>query len=98
MNGLQKTIIITNMSCTKEPSQFEACDPVSCRGVDKNGLTVYLGQPAYFYVSCNDETGNPMKFEPGDEFSGKINVEYYFENEGPSTKRKLSGNIYVKAG
>ena len=98
VNGLQKTIIIIGMSCTKDSNQFEPCEPVRCRGKDKIGITVPLGSSANFYVSCNDESGNPMKFEQGDAFSGKINVEYYSEDGGLSNPRKLSGNIYVKAG
>ncbi len=48
-------------------------------------------------MSCNDENGKPMDFASGDVFSGKINIEYYFQGEGLSMKRRLIGNIYIKA-
>ncbi len=88
VNGLQKTIVITNMSCTKDSSQFEPFQETK----------MLLGQSASFVMSCNDDTGKALTFEQGDTFSGKINIEYYFKDEGPGTKRKISGNVYVEAG
>ncbi len=65
---------------------------------DGEGITVKLGQAVDFNVNCNDEKGNPIKFEQGDSFTGKINIEYYFNDEGPNAKRKITGNIYACAG
>ncbi|MFH0818128.1 MAG: hypothetical protein V1909_05875 [Candidatus Micrarchaeota archaeon] len=86
VNGLQKTIVITNISCSKNPSQFEPTKET----------TVSLGSAASFTTTCNDDTGDLLKFEPGDLYSGKINVEYYFQDEGPGAKRKISGNVYAR--
>ncbi len=87
LNGMQKTIVITNLSCSKDPNQFEDVEDVS----------LGLGKSQKFETSCNDETGNPSEFDYKERYSGKINVQYYFQDEGPEKLRKLSGNIVVKA-
>jgi hypothetical protein len=97
VNNLQKTIIITSISCTKNSNQFEQCDATRCSNFSGDGVTVPLRSPFKALVACNDENGNPMKFEPGDSYNGKINVEYYFLDEGSEKKRTLSGNIYARA-
>ena len=96
VNGLQKTIDITNVSCSKDLNQFEQCDAFRCSDFSGDGVTVRLGSAFKALVTCNDESGKPMSFEPGDSYNGKINVEYYFLDEGPSAKRKLSGNVYAR--
>ncbi|MFH1448249.1 MAG: hypothetical protein ABIG39_05260 [Candidatus Micrarchaeota archaeon] len=87
VNGLQNTIVITNMSCSKNPNQIE----------DINDVTMKLGESHEFITRCNDENGISIDLEQGEAFSGRINVQYYFEDEGPDNLRKISGNIYVKA-
>ncbi|MFH0817436.1 MAG: hypothetical protein V1909_02265, partial [Candidatus Micrarchaeota archaeon] len=99
VNGLQKTIVVTNISCTKNPSQFEKCDSNICVSYDAGigGIKVPLGGVSFrVYTTCNDEFGKPMSFEPGDSYNGKINLEYYFLDEGPLAKRKISGNVYAR--
>ncbi len=97
-NGLQKTIIITEIVCTK------ANLTVDCSGVDcsptaiPSGIEVAAANSSKFLIPCNDETGNAIYFGERDQYSGKIVVYYYFKEEGPEAKRKLIGNIYVKAG
>jgi hypothetical protein len=97
VSGLQKKIVVTGISCTKNQDQFEQCDAARCSGFSGDGVVVPGGISVYFVATCNDENGNPMKFEPGDDFSGKINIEYYFLDEGSGAKRRDSGNIYAKA-
>ncbi len=94
VHGLEKTIIVTGITCTKDPNQFEPCDAERCPGFVEGKLTVEKGKVAKFFVNCNDENGNPLRFNYRDAFIGKINVEYYFLGEDPSIKRTLSGNIY----
>ena len=97
VNGLQQNIVITNISCSKNSAQSEICDSNRCAGFSGDGVTVSNKGLFSALVACNDEIGNPIKFEPGDAFTGKINVEFYFQDEGSAAKRKMSGNIYVKA-
>ncbi len=87
-NNLPKSIVVTSITCTKKPDQF----------VRLLNTTMESGQAYAFLLNCNGENGELLEFAPGDAFSGKINVEYYFADEGPINPRKLSGNIYVKAG
>ena len=87
VNGLQKTIVITNMSCTKDPSQFEPIQETK----------MLNGQSVSFFITCNGENGKALTFDQGDAFSGKINLEYYFEEDGPGVKRKLIGFVFKKA-
>ena len=87
VNGLQKAIIITNVSCTKDRNQFEPVPEIEAE----------VGEAGEFLISCNDDIGRPLTFESGDTYSGKINIGYYFQDENPGSKRKLSGYIYEKA-
>lgn len=87
VNGLQKAIIITNMSCSKNYGHSEPVQEIE----------MATGQSDWFVMACSDENGKPMKFEQGDYYSGKINLEYYFFDEGPSAKRKIIGNLYTRA-
>ncbi|MFH0817371.1 MAG: hypothetical protein V1909_01935 [Candidatus Micrarchaeota archaeon] len=96
INGLAKSIIVTGISCTKNRDQIESCDSARCPGFSGDGVITPLRSSFKALITCNDEAGNPMKFELGDEFSGKINVEYYFRDEGPGTPKKHTGNIYIK--
>lgn len=88
VNGLQKTIVVTDMSCSKSNAQFE----------DINDVIMKLGEPHEFIANCNDEGGKSMTFDEGESFSGRINIQYYFVDEGPDNLRKIQGNIYVRAG
>ncbi|MFH0817219.1 MAG: hypothetical protein V1909_01145 [Candidatus Micrarchaeota archaeon] len=98
VNRLQKEIIITNISCTKNPNQFEPCDSVRCKGFDAGigGVLVPLGASINASITCNDENGNAINFFSGDDFSGKVNAEYYFKEEGANALRKISGNVYAR--
>jgi hypothetical protein len=87
ISGLQTPIIITNVSCAKTSDKLAEISQVR----------LATAQRASFSISCTDETGNPINFQQGDTYSGKINVQYYFEAEGPSALRRMSGNIYAKA-
>ena len=86
VNGLQKTIVITNMSCTKSISYSE---PV-------HEIEMALGQSSWFVMACSDENGKLMKFEPTEDFSGRINIGYYSKNEGKNASRKISGDVYIR--
>ena len=86
-NSLPKAIVITQMSCTKKPNQIE----------DTQKTTMQVGQSQSFLIACNDENGKPINFEKGDAFSGNINLQYYFDAEGPTLMRRVVGNIYAKA-
>ncbi|MFH0817280.1 MAG: hypothetical protein V1909_01465 [Candidatus Micrarchaeota archaeon] len=87
INGLTKPIVVTSVTCTKKPDQF----------IRLLNTTMENGQGYAFLLNCNGENGELLEFSPEDEFSGKINVEYYFADEGPNNLRKISGNVYVKA-
>ncbi|MFH0817199.1 MAG: hypothetical protein V1909_01045 [Candidatus Micrarchaeota archaeon] len=90
VNGLQKTIVVTNASCTKQAAQFEPCTSARCLDwVSTNNLVVPLGSSFKLNISCNDENGNPISFYSGDDFSGRINIQYYFLDEGPQNSRKI---------
>ncbi len=88
VSGFQKKIVITHLACTKKTDQQ----------VEVEKQTVSPGQKLSFSIPCRDESGNPMSFKQGDAYSGKINVQYYFEDEGPSMVRRVVGNVYAKAG
>ncbi|MCX6778573.1 MAG: hypothetical protein NT157_06895 [Candidatus Micrarchaeota archaeon] len=87
VNGLQKSIIVTKLSCTQDPSQYE----------DTVDIRLGVGEAHEWEVTCNDARGEPKSFETMERFSGKINLEYYFEEEGPWAPRNLTGMIYVEA-
>ena len=87
INGFQKPMVITQMSCSKKPSQLE----------DIQKTTMQVGQSKPFLITCNDINGKPINFEKDDTFSGNINLQYYFESEGPTAMRRVVGNIYAKA-
>jgi hypothetical protein len=87
ISNLQKSIVVTSVTCTKKPDQL----------IRLLNTTMENAQAYTFLLNCNGENGELLEFAQGDAFSGKINVEYYFEDEGPSNKRTITGNIYVKA-
>ena len=101
VNGLQKTIVIMAISLSKNTNQYDDCfaNDIRCPGYDAtaDGVIVPLGSSIKSFLPATDESGNPMAFIGGDDFSGKISVEYYFKDEGPLAKRKLSGNVYARA-
>lgn len=87
INGFQKPIIINQAGCAKTSSAM----------ADVSQTRLTTAQRASFSLSCADEAGNQINFQTGDQYSGKINLQYYFEAEGPSATRRMSGNIYAKA-
>ncbi len=99
VNGLQKTIVVTNVSITKNANSFDACtSAVRCiNWVSGTGVTVPLGSQFSVMLPVTDENGVPMAISSGDAFSGKINIVYYFKDEGASATRKITGNVYAKA-
>jgi hypothetical protein len=99
VNGLQKTIVVTGIAATRaDKTHVEACGSAGaiCSGTATE-VTMALGQSNKFGLYLYDESGVRMFFTPGDGFSGKINVQYYFKDEGPGAVRTLSGNVYAKA-
>jgi len=86
-NGWPKDIVVTNISCTKNESQYEAID----------AILIPLGEFHSFTLTCNDENGSQINFEQGEAYGGKINVQYYLNDEGPSMFRLANGQITVKA-
>ena len=56
-----------------------------------------LGESKTFTTSCNDESGKPIDFDESETFTGKINIQYYFKDEGPTNLRRIIGNIQVNA-
>ncbi|MFH0818280.1 MAG: hypothetical protein V1909_06645, partial [Candidatus Micrarchaeota archaeon] len=100
VNGLQKTIVVTGIAATKaNRTHVVTCGDAGaiCSGA-ANNVTMALGQSNQFGLWLYDESGaRIMSFTPGEGFSGTINVEYYFKDEGPTKTRKLSGNVYARA-
>ena len=97
VNGLKKNIVITNISCSKDSMQSEPCDSNRCAGFSGDGVTVPLGGSFNALVTCNDDKGKAMTIDQGDAYSGRINLEYYFQDEGSRAMRKIRGNLYIKA-
>ncbi len=88
-------LTITNMSCTKDPNQFEPLN---------NPVVMNQGDTYSFVLSCNDDLGKPINFSKGGVFSGKINVGYFpkekrsdLGNWGPEYYKTFSGDVYIEA-
>ncbi|MFH1448252.1 MAG: hypothetical protein ABIG39_05275 [Candidatus Micrarchaeota archaeon] len=93
VNGLAKKMIVSSVSCTKDPEQYgkRSYNPYA-------DVTMGIGESHDFELVCTDKAGSPLGFEQGESYSGRINIEYYFEDEGVDNLRTLSGNIFVVAG
>ena len=100
VNGLQKTIVVTNASCTKDPTKYEDCAAAGtaarCGASAAGGATVPMGATLKINVTCLDDNGVQMGFSSGDEYNGKINLAYYFKDEGAGAIRRISGNFYTR--
>ncbi|MFH1447614.1 MAG: hypothetical protein ABIG39_02015 [Candidatus Micrarchaeota archaeon] len=92
VNGLQKSITITNVTCTKDPSNYSGGWAVASQ------MNASLGQAININLKCADELGLPLSFDVGDSLSARINVQYYFKDEGINNLRRISGNVFAKAG
>jgi len=102
--------VITGVACTKNQTNVLPCTggvggdysatANNCTAYDSTvgGSVVPLGATMSLKLKCTDENGNVLSITSGDAFSGKINIRYYFKDEGASSIRRLSGNIFVKAG
>ena len=86
---------MTNISCTKNTDQYEACTAGRCGGTT---VTMQFGQAQTFTLNCNDEAGSAMAFAPGGSYNGKINVQYHSGNDPFASSRYIGGNIAAKAG
>ncbi len=95
VNGLQKTINVTNFSVTKNPNEYAACTVARCGGT---GASMQIGEAHTFTVQPTDENSAVLSFDQGEAFSGKVNLIYYFKDEGAANIRRISGNIYARAG
>ncbi len=82
-----RSIVITKLSCTKKADQFE----------DFGAKQIAIGDEAWLTVTCNDESGKPMKFNKGDPFCGYINIEYYLNDQGPTNITRKSGQVALWA-
>ena len=99
VNGLQKKIVVTGVSCTRMASQFEKCDIGRCLGYSENsgGVIIQMGESTELSPGCNNENGTPISFRKGDTFEGKLNVQYYFADEGSRSIRNMTGNVNIRA-
>ncbi len=91
VNGFQKPIVITNAVCSQDLSDYTSNWDYGEIELPSLGLQ-------YLDLQCSDETGIPLDFDVDEPFTGRINIEYYFEEEGEEARRRISGNIYVVAG
>jgi hypothetical protein len=96
VNGLQKTIVVTGIDCTAGLGGATPCNPESCPGFSGGGVTVDADESADFMTTCQ-KTDGTEDFGPGEVYAGKLNVEYYFKEEGSGAKRRMTGNIISKA-
>jgi len=81
------SIVITKLSCTMKKDQFEDIGP----------LRVGIGEEVWANITCNDESGEPIRFNRMDPFCGYLNIEYYVEDEGPESKVQKSGRAALWA-
>jgi len=107
VNGLQKTIVITGVACTKNQTNVLPCINTgfsatanNCTAYDSAaaGAIVPLGASVTLQLKCTDEDGNVLPITSVDTFNGRINVRYYFKDEDASNVRLLSGNVFAQAG
>ncbi len=99
VNGLQKTIVVTNVSVSRNLNSFDGCASAArCTGFASGGVTVPLGTRFSVMLPVTDENGVPMAISSGDAFNGKINIVFYFKDEGASATRKITGNVFARAG
>ncbi|MCX6777490.1 MAG: Yip1 family protein [Candidatus Micrarchaeota archaeon] len=90
MNGLQKEITVTGVACsgqTGNPTYTDIPDATAGTG----------GELSISGIQCYDASGATLNPAAGEVYNGKLLVRYYFESEGPSATRMISGTISVKA-
>jgi hypothetical protein len=88
VNGYMQTINITNVSCQ------EHGDPTTWT----NPNVVVLAQKSQkLNAQLFDVEGTKLYFEPGDTFTGKCVVVYYFTSEGPSMSRRNTADVKFTA-
>ncbi|MFH1471189.1 MAG: hypothetical protein ABIF01_05555 [Candidatus Micrarchaeota archaeon] len=92
-------LVVTYVSCSHDKTKLEKCDASSCRGYDSNrgGVSVQSSSTVGFKVICEDENGNPVKFERGDYYAGKLVIGYNYASEPTSAVRKTIGSITARA-
>ncbi len=86
-NSLPKKIVVTGAACTKSFNDY----------AESEETVMGVGEKHAFYLKCTDASGTPLSFEKDDRFTGRINIMYYFQEEGPDHKRRISGNLYAVA-
>lgn len=90
VNGLGKPIVVTSIACTQNPNYYG--EPLAVP------VTIAHEATGTFKMPCTNLENQPYKLQAGEMYSGKINMEYYFQDEGPDTKRHLTGTLTVRAG
>ncbi len=99
INGLNKPMVVTHVSCSTDRNQAEQCDSKRCRKYDseKGGVELHTGAATGFILRCTDHRGEPLFFRKGDHYVGKLIVKFYYLGEDKTNIRKLVGSIGVKA-
>jgi hypothetical protein len=91
INGYQQEIKITSATCQAQGvmgTWKQYSPPITILAQQSVKLTI---------DNLYDGAGNKMNFEPGDTFTGKCVVEYYFTSEGPKLTRRNTADVKFTA-
>ncbi|MFH1447613.1 MAG: hypothetical protein ABIG39_02010 [Candidatus Micrarchaeota archaeon] len=94
-NSFPNDMVVVAIGCSKRTNSTKVCTTELCGTAYPPGAKIARSGLVTFNLTCDDAVGD-LDFDEGEEYSGSINLRYYFGDENDSM-RIMSGRVFAVA-